>query len=153
MNLALYALDRAKKIVLLSPANAFVPFNKMYILRIVPSMLFPIRPFINNSIRPLFAKRPNEIYFEQLVVAAKHCQFKMVFPTVFTDDELRQIKTSTLLLIGEKEVVISSPKLAVNRANRLMSNIQTDMIPNAGHILTMDQPEIVNAHILNFLKK
>ncbi|MCZ7358345.1 MAG: alpha/beta hydrolase [Candidatus Methanoperedens sp.] len=151
LNLALYARERVKKIVLLSPPAAFAPFNKMYILRIVPSMLFPIRPFIINSIRPLFVKWPNETYFEQLVLAAT-CRFKLVFPTEFTDDELRQIKTPALLLIGEKEVILSASK-AIDRATRRMPNIQAEMIPDAGHILSMDQPKMVSDRILNFLNK
>lgn len=150
MNLALYAPERVKKIVLLSPPAAFVSFNKMYILRIVPSMLFPIRLFISNSIRPLFVKKPNEIYFEQLALAAK-CKFKEVFPTEFTDDELRQIKIPALLLIGEKEVIFSPPK-AIDRAKRLMPHIQAEMIPEASHLSSMDQPEMVDARILKFLK-
>jgi pimeloyl-ACP methyl ester carboxylesterase len=151
LNLALYARERVKKIVLLSPPAAFAPFNKMYISRIVPSMLFPVRPFIINSIRPLFVKRPNETYLEQLVLAAT-CKFKLVFPTEFTDDELQQIKTPALLLIGEKEVIFSAQK-AIDRATRLMPNIQAEMIPDAGHIPSMDQPEMVNERILNFLNK
>ncbi len=151
MNLALYAPERVKKIVLLSPPAAFAPFNKMYMLRIVPSMLFPIRFFINNSIRPLFVRRPNKIYFEQLALAAK-CKFEEVFPTEFTDDELRQIKTPALLLVGEKEVIHSAAK-AIDRAKRLMPDIKTEMIPEASHILSMDQPEMVDAHILKFLKE
>jgi pimeloyl-ACP methyl ester carboxylesterase len=150
MNLALYAPERVKKIVLLSPPAAFVPFNKMYMLRIIPSMLFPIRFFINNSIRPLFVRRPNGIYFEQLALAAK-CKFKEVFPTEFTDDELRKIKIPALLLIGEKEVIHSARK-AIDRAKRLMPDIQAEMIPEASHILSMDQPEIVNERILRFMK-
>ena len=149
INLALFAPERVKKIVLLSPPAAFAPFNKMYMLRIIPSMIFPIRFFINNSIRPLFVKRPNEIYFEQLALAAK-CKFEEVFPTEFTDDELRQIKTPALLLVGEKEV-IHSPRKAIDRAKRLMPDIQAEMIPEASHILSMDQPEIVNERILRFI--
>jgi len=151
MSMALYARERVKKIVLLSPPAAFTPFNKMYILHIIPSMLLPIRPFIINSIRPLFVKQPNEKYLEQLVLAAT-CKFKLVFPTAFTDDELKHIKTPALLLIGEKEVIFSAPK-ALDRAIRLMPNIQAEMIPDAGHIPSMDQPEMVNERILNFLNK
>ncbi len=152
MNMALYAPERVKKIVLLSPVVAFVSWNKMYLLlRFVPLMLFPIRLFINNSIRPMFVKRPNEIYFEQLALAAK-CKFKEVFPTEFTDDELRQIKIPALLLIGEKEVIFSPPK-AIDRAKRLMPDIQTEMIPEASHLSSMDQPEMVDACILKFLKE
>ncbi|VVB87202.1 2-succinyl-6-hydroxy-2,4-cyclohexadiene-1-carboxylate synthase [uncultured archaeon] len=151
LNLALYSQERVKKIVLISPPAAFAPFNKMYISRIVPSMLLPIRPFIINSIRPLFVKRPNETYLEQLVLAAT-CKFKLVFPTEFTDDELQQIKTPALLLIGEKEVIFSAQK-AIDRATRLMPNIQAEIIPDAGHIPSMDRHEMVNERILKFLNK
>lgn len=152
MNLALYAPERVKKIVLLGPVAAFVSWNKMYLLlRFVPLMLFPIRLFINNSIRPMFVKRPNGIYFEQLALASK-CKFKEVFPTEFTDDELRQIKIPALLLIGEKEVIFSAPK-AIDRAKRLMPDIKAEMIPEASHLLSMDQPEMVDARILKFLKE
>jgi pimeloyl-ACP methyl ester carboxylesterase len=151
MNLALYAPERVKKIALLSPPAAFVPFNKMFMLRLVPSMLFPIRFFIKNSIRPLFVNRPNDIYFEQLALAAK-CKFQEVFPTEFTDDELRHLKIPALLLVGEKEVILSGRK-AIDRAKLLMPDIHTEMIPEAGHILSMDQPEMVNEHILRFMKE
>ncbi len=86
------------------------------------------------------------------MVLAATCKFKLVFPTKFTDDELQQIKTPVLLLIGEKEVIFSAQK-AIDRATRLMPNIQAEIIPDAGHILSMDQPEMVNERILNFLNK
>ncbi len=99
----------------------------------------------------MFVRRPNGIYFEQLALAAK-CKFKEVFPTEFTDDELRKIKTPALLLIGEKEVIHFAQK-AIDRAKRLMPDIQAEMIPEASHILSMDQPEIVNERILRFIKE
>jgi len=99
----------------------------------------------------LFVKQPDEKYLEQLVLAAT-CKFKLVFPTAFTDDELQQIKTPALLLIGEKEVLFS-PQKAIDRATRLMPNIQAEIIPDASHILSMDQPRMVNELILKFLNK
>jgi len=67
LSLALYALERVKKIVLLSPPAAFAPFNKIYILRIIPSMLIPIRPLIINSIRPLFVQQPSADYYDLFI--------------------------------------------------------------------------------------
>ena len=99
----------------------------------------------------MFVKRPTEIFFEQMALAAK-CKFKEVFPTEFTDDELRQIKTPALLLIGEKEVIFSAPK-AIDRAKRLMQDIQAEKVPEASHLSSMDQPEMVDARILKFLKE
>ena len=73
-----------------------------------------------------------------------------VFPTEFTDDELRHLKIPALLLVGEKEVILSARK-AIDRAKLLMPDIHTEMIPKAGHILSMDQPDMVNEHILRFM--
>ncbi len=75
-----------------------------------------------------------------------------VFPTVFNDDELRQIKAHTLLLIGAEEV-ICNPEEAVNRAKQLIQNVEAEVIPNAGHGLPMEQPELVNERILGFLNQ
>jgi hypothetical protein len=38
------------------------------------------------------------------------------------------------------------------RARKLIPNIQTAIIPGAGHALNFDQPELVNARLLEFLK-
>jgi pimeloyl-ACP methyl ester carboxylesterase len=154
LNLALNSSDRVRKIVLLSPANAFTPFSKMMILRILPSMILPIRFLIERSIRILFAKEttPNKEYFNQLALAAEHHKLKMIFPTTFTDKELQQIHTPTLLLIGEEEVILPNPQASIDRATRLMPNATAKIIPNANHMLNQDRPQVVNTHILEFLE-
>ena len=73
-----------------------------------------------------------------------------VLPTVFTDDELRQIKTRTLLLIGGKEVIYDSAA-AMKRAKQLIQHIEAEVVPNASHGLPMEQAELVNERILEFL--
>ena len=40
---------------------------------------------------------------------------------------------------------------AIERAQRWMSSLTAQIISNAGHLLIMDQPEIINVCILNFL--
>ena len=40
---------------------------------------------------------------------------------------------------------------ALKRAEALVENIQTALIPNASHALVYEQTELVNSHILNFL--
>ena len=150
MHLAIHAPERVKKIVLLSPANALVPFDLMYGLRVIPSMLFPVRPLILNSVLPLFATPPNQIYLEQMIVSATLPR-AMLWPKTFSDDELMQILTPALLLIGEQELIVSKLEEAVYRAIRLIPSVEVGIIPDASHLLSIDQPQIVNMRILEFL--
>ena len=154
MNLVLYAPDRVKRIVLLSPAAVFVPIKLQLYIRFIFSAIFPIRPLIINNYLWLSAKgyELNERYVEQVVMSTKHCRPKMVSLDVFSDDELRQINTPTLLLIADQEVIYN-PESAVYRAIRLMPNIDIKIISDAGHGMSMDQTEIVNKCILNLLNK
>ena len=71
-------------------------------------------------------------------------------PTVLKDEDLQSIKVPTLFLVGENEVIYSAQK-AVQRLNEVAPYIQTEVIPNAGHDLTIVQAEMVNQKILEFL--
>lgn len=64
-----------------------------------------------------------------------------MYPTVFTDQELKQIDLPTLqidlptlLLIGSAEKIYH-PQKAIDRAQRLMPELTAEIIPNAGHLL------------------
>lgn len=151
MNTALYAPERVNKMVMLSPANALAPFELSYVARIAITTSFPNRWAIEHiSVRPLFAKEPNGPFLEQLLEAAQNGQFKLVFPTEFTDDELRQIETSALLLVGDKEA-LTDPNAALNRC-RVMQNCQAELVPGAGHIMNQDQPGEVDVRIIDYFK-
>jgi pimeloyl-ACP methyl ester carboxylesterase len=42
-------------------------------------------------------------------------------------------------------------KDALHRAEKFMPNVVGFMIPNAKHLVNIDQPEVVNKKIINFL--
>jgi pimeloyl-ACP methyl ester carboxylesterase len=71
-------------------------------------------------------------------------------PYPLPEEELKKISTPTLLLIGEQEIIYDAEQ-AIKRAEELLENIQTALIPNANHMLNLEQTELVNSHILNFL--
>ena len=72
--------------------------------------------------------------------------------TVLEDEDLRSIKVPTLFLVGENERLYSAQE-AVQRLNRVAPHIKTEIIPNAGHDLTVVQAEMVNRKVLDFLKR
>ena len=75
----------------------------------------------------------------------------MINPTVLTDEQLRSINVPTLYLVGENEKIYSASK-TIERLNEIASQIRTEVIPHAGHDLTIVQVEMVNTKVLEFLK-
>lgn len=116
-------------------------------------MLFPIRPLIASFMRWMSVEGfvVNQLFFEQFLLGMKYVRSMIrVWPTPFSDVELKHIEVPTLLLIGDQEV-ICDPNLAVNRAKGLMQNIRAVIIPNANHGLPMEEPALVNKLILDYL--
>ena len=50
-------------------------------------------------------------------------------------------------------LVVPDLDSVMERATRLIPRIEAEIIPNAGHALSFDQPESVDARILRFLKQ
>ncbi len=155
LNFALHAADRVNRLVLISPASPFVTFNKGFIFRLLPSTVLPISPVIAWGMQGLFGKgfQVDKRFMHQLVMGGKYCRIMngtYPFPSIFTDDQLRQINTPILLLLGEQEVTFN-PHAALNRARSLLPHGEGEILPNVGHALTMEQPGAANARILAFL--
>jgi len=77
---------------------------------------------------------------------------RMVYPTVLTDKELQSIKVPALYLVGENEKIYSAEK-AIKRLNKVAPHIKAEVIPDAGHDLTIVQAEMVNRKVIEFLKE
>ena len=85
-------------------------------------------------------------------VVAQRCfgPLPVLRPTVIKEQDLRNLQTPSLFLVGEHEKVYSAHK-AVGRLNRVAPRIKTEIIPQAGHDLWMVQAELVNSKLLGFL--
>jgi pimeloyl-ACP methyl ester carboxylesterase len=71
-------------------------------------------------------------------------------PYALPDEDLQKLKTPALLLLGNQEILYEVDQ-AIKRAEELVENIQTAIIPNASHGVNWEQMELVNSHILDFL--
>lgn len=153
LNFAQCAPERVERIVLLAPAASLVPMVKQFYLRVMGAGMFPtvgmVRSFARWCVAPGHAV-PEELV-QQFAMGLKHYKFgRVVMPDVYTDEELRSVKTPALLLIGDKEVIYD-PQAAMDRAARLMPNLETDWIGNAGHGLSLEQADKINERVLRFL--
>ena len=75
-----------------------------------------------------------------------------IFPAIFSDDELKQIQTPTLLLVGDHEVIYR-PQDAIERATRLVPGLCAEIVPSANHIAGISQPDWINKRILRYLRE
>lgn len=154
LNTAFYLPERVKKVVLISPAATFVP---------IPAWSWHFMPA--NMIGPLIGSKrmllaaydwiwqgfPKDECIAQLrALAAIYGRPRHWSPTVFSDEELRKIRTPVLLLIGDHEVIYK-PEDAIRRATRLVPGLKAKIVPNANHIAEYTAPDFVNAAILEFL--
>jgi pimeloyl-ACP methyl ester carboxylesterase len=77
--------------------------------------------------------------------------YRMLGPPGFlSDHELRRISAPVYVLMGEKDSTVSASR-TVERAKRLIHNVQTEIVPDAGHTLTMDRRDIVMKRMMEFL--
>ncbi len=158
---ALHFPHRLNKIVLLAPAATVAPFGagfiKHGIIGILPHRHF-VKIAITWAVEDLAHKNEAgqkfvEDWVDHVFLALRCFKPKMlVSPTVLTDEELQNLKVPTLFLVGENEKIYSAQE-ALERLKRVAPHIKTEIIPDAGHDLTVVQAEMVNEIVLEFLKR
>ena len=151
LNMVLAHPERLQKIVLLAPAASFRPLSLLTKLFFFLGN-FKIGPSARSVLNTMAAKGTvlEEPFIQLMEEVTRYCTSAIMFPTVFTDDELKQIDLPVLLIIGAKEKIYHLQK-AIERAQRCLPDLTTEIIPEAGHLLIMDQPEFINTRILTFL--
>jgi pimeloyl-ACP methyl ester carboxylesterase len=151
LNMALAYPDRIRKIVLLAPAASIYPLSFLTSLGLFLAEM-KIRPPARSVFKMIAPKGTvfEETFIHLMEMVTRYCMPATMFPTVYTDEELRQVELPTLLLIGDREKIYN-PDKAIDRARRWMPDLTAEIIPNAAHTLNMEQPETINARILGFL--
>mgnify|MGYP001307803718 CR=1 FL=1 len=142
--------ERVNKLILMAPAS-LLSIRPIFFLRmmgvLIPGLSFTTKQKLIMGTAPTHA-----VSAIQQMFTTSDFQYSMYLPPTFKDDQLRQIRAPTLLMMGDQEVIYNY-KAAIARAKKFIPNIETTIIPGAGHALNFDQPEIVNQHILTFLQK
>lgn len=69
---------------------------------------------------------------------------------IISDHDLAQLPQKTLVLLGQDEVLYD-PKMVASRILAVAPFITIAMIPGAKHMIFLDQPDLVNNKIIQFL--
>jgi len=157
LNFAIAAPDRVKKLVLLSPGGGFAPMVRQFSLRGMLMVWFPTRVTVNWFMRWLGITGTDARYVLELTyLGLKHFRVPVetlrVMPVMFPEGQLRAMHVPTLLLIGGREV-ICDPATALARARQLFPDVQGELVPQSSHDMCFSQHRVVDARVLDFLKK
>jgi pimeloyl-ACP methyl ester carboxylesterase len=154
LNTAYYLPERINKVVLISPAATFVEMWA-WTWHFIPVNLVA---YALGGGRLL--EKPYDWIWQGFPVDECTAQLRHLCavagrprhwsPTVFTDQELRQIRNPVLLLIGDHEVIYR-PEAAIRRATRLVPGLKAEIVPNANHVAEYTAPDPINTKILEFL--
>ena len=153
LNFALAAPERVKRLILLCPGTpSFGPPTLKWALHGLPMSLFPTRAAARWLVQGMSVQgyHSGNAEAEQIIAGVVNIRSRIPFRPVVHDDEFGALKIPVLLLIGEAETMYD-PRSAAERARKLIPHIQAEIIPDAGHMLTTDQPELVVNRIHWFL--
>jgi pimeloyl-ACP methyl ester carboxylesterase len=157
LNFAIAAPDRLQKLVLLSPGGGFVPMARQFGLRGMFMAWVPTRGTVNWFMRWLgVTGTAARSVCELMYLGLKHFRVPVetlrVMPVLFRDDQLRAMRVPTLLLIGDREV-ICDPATALARARSFFPDVHGELVPQSSHDMCFSQRRLVDARILDFLRK
>lgn len=149
-NYALYAPERVEKLVLLGPMGV-TPATASVALKLMVGTLFPIQP--SKDAMYYWALGDNPVvhdacgeWFHTILDGAGR---KGPPPLTFTPEQLQQIKVPVLLVLGTKDALVDDPEKVIPLAQNV-PDIQIEIL-NTAHCIWIEQPDMVNALIQEFL--
>jgi pimeloyl-ACP methyl ester carboxylesterase len=169
LNYAIRAPARLERLILLSPGGSFLPERLSFYLLGLPATVFSFLPqgllfdrffhafALEENLRDPIVRTVMDRVGQQTYLGLKHFsvwknwQSQNIEPHVFPDEELRGMHVPTLLLIGQQESLYD-PVAALERARKLIPDLESGLIPQATHGMTQEQHELVDKRILAFLQ-
>jgi pimeloyl-ACP methyl ester carboxylesterase len=150
---AIHAPQRVRRLVLLGPMG--VPSWAATLKIVGPLMSLALRPtqakadtLIRRGIGD--GERVNREMLEWMRLAGKG-KPRMGKPWPMSNDQLRRVRAPTLLFLGGKDGAIGSAEAAADRARSNIPDCEVVVLPDAGHLMMIDQPGIVGPRIVDFL--
>jgi len=161
-----YALrfpGRLRNLVLLAPAGIVLPLSFAFFVRVallsipVPGLGGgPLRRTLHwlspDAVRGDDACRSRvEQAITDVQMAVRHFALPAPdWPTILDDKAWQGLGVPCLFLVGENEKIYSA-KAAVGRLKRVAPQVKAEIIPGAGHDLTLVQPDLLARRVLAFL--
>ncbi len=146
---------RVKSVILLSPVQTLAWLHPS--AGLLKNMLNIFYPKHKRAMRTMetLSNDPSKIdkdYIEQYRLALENDSLNKFMGQMrpFSRKELRSLDMPVLVLVGDRDLF--NTKRSVRKAEKYISKVEGEVISNSGHFLTIDQTELVNEKMLNFLR-
>lgn len=148
--LGVHTPELVNRLIVMSPAATLDRIATRWLVRTVSAAIWRSHSVAQSALL-WAASRPDAGSDPVMALAVKRFtsgrvshQLRLPPPTRLTDDELRRISVPTTVLLGERDVIYAGgPQAALARAQRLIPLVNARLLPNAGHVLTLDAPDVV----------
>jgi pimeloyl-ACP methyl ester carboxylesterase len=154
VNLALQNQENIKSMILLSPAQTFIwvrPSTDL-LKNIIYALSSPEKQIAENlKSMSSNVENINKTYLKQYYIGVEKDSINkfVIDMQPFSKRDFESLKMPVLVLIGDDDMINNGKTISMTK--KLISNGQGEVINNAGHFLSVDQPEVVNQKILDFL--
>lgn len=146
--------ERVGRLVMLA-APHLLPVKAGFFLRAILASVMPTEGRIRAFYRHLSSPRgkvPPEEAMQDFILRWR-CQRKTPPPVpMISEGELSRLPQRTLLILGKDETLFDSD-LAVERVRKAAPQVRVDLLADAGHVLTIDQADVVMGRVLEFLEQ
>ena len=144
-----------RSLVAIEPGGAVAKVSKRFLAAMVVA---GVKAQFSAGALQQFAERispgvefaPGEM--ETVLYGGKNFKPALPFPKRFTDEELRRIDLPTLIYMAA-DTELFDPEAAADRANRLIPDVETTIVPDAQHGLPFQYPELTTKTILDFVSR
>ena len=146
--------QKVKKLVLISPVQTFAKMYTAYFFKIMKMGFKPTRENVEAYIgwgSEKEAPLPESI-ITQFTLSVMNMNSNASFPKWLKEDQVRNIKSPTLVLFGENEFAFDTNK-AKKRAEKVIDNLQLEIVNEASHLIPVSKPEYTNDKLIKFLKE
>jgi pimeloyl-ACP methyl ester carboxylesterase len=153
MNQAIHAPHRVRRLALLGPMG--LPPWRATLAVLIPFAWYVLRPTASKFDRIILrslgeGERVNREFRPWMRIMGK-CKPRTGQPFHIPSRKLRMIKAPTLIILGGEDGLVGSATAAAKRARNIPS-CEIEILPHAGHIVSVDEPEFVGERIVNFLE-
>jgi pimeloyl-ACP methyl ester carboxylesterase len=155
LNQARRSPGRLASVTAVDPPGAIGRAKGTFLIKIVPDSILALaksdkalhrllRRFNNGTL-------PAEPLLELSVTGLRSFIAKQPYPKRMNDEELRAITTPALLLFCEHSPVNHAQR-AAERSRHLIANATAEIVPDAGHMLPVEKPELFTNRVLTFIR-
>jgi len=155
LNQACRSPDRLASVTAVDPPGAFVRTRAILMIEFLPDALLAKVGKSDRALHRLLRRLndgtlPEQPLLDLSVAGLRTFIAKLPRPRRMSDAELASIDLPTCLLIGGRSP-LTDARHAVDRARRLIDKVHAEIVPNAGHMLPIENPVVFNERVLHFI--